>query len=168
MERDRTKLYNVPCYSSAGPPSGVTESDRFRTPPSDPCQNPFLGSRTQRAPARLPGDPFERKLHPRPAPSLMQVSTDGQTTENQMGEIAQAGFDIPSYRQAIEVVSGGVPTMDRPEFTKLVEKMEPGDTLVVPKFYRSGRNAMNVEATIRTLAAIPAKVHCRHEQKPRS
>ena len=49
----------------------------------------------------------------------------GQTTENQMREIAQAGFDIPSYRQATEVISGGVPAMDRPEFTKLSRRWSP-------------------------------------------
>ena len=89
-----------------------------------------------------------------------RVSTAGQTTENQMREIAQAGFDIPSYCQATEVISGGVPAMDRPEFAKLVEKMKLGDTLVVTKFDRLGRNAMDVEATIKMLADIPVKVHC--------
>ena len=89
-----------------------------------------------------------------------RVSTAGQTPENQMREIASAGFGIPAYRQATEVVSGGVPAMDRPGFAKLVEKMEPGDTLVVTKFDRLGRNAMDVEATIKMLANIPVKVHC--------
>ena len=38
--------------------------------------------------------------------------------------------------------------------------MEPGDTLVVTKFDRLGRNAMDVEATIKMLTDIPVKVHC--------
>lgn len=50
--------------------------------------------------------------------------------------------------------------MDRPGFTRLLEKMEPDDTLVVTKFGRLGRNAMCVEATIKMLADIPVKVHC--------
>ncbi len=89
-----------------------------------------------------------------------RVSTRDQTTDNQIREIQQAGFDVPEYRRATEVVSGSVPAMKRPSFAKLVEKMEPGDVLVVTKFDRLGRNAMDVEATIRMLAAIPVKVHC--------
>ena len=89
-----------------------------------------------------------------------RVSTRDQTTDNQVREIQQAGFDVPEYRRATEVVSGSVPAMKRPGFAKLVEKMEPGDVLVVTKFDRLGRNAMDVEATIKMLAAIPVKVHC--------
>lgn len=89
-----------------------------------------------------------------------RVSTSGQTTENQMREIEQAGFDVPEYRRVTEVVSGSVPAMKRPGFAKLVEKMEPGDVLVVTKFDRLGRNAMDVQATIGMLAEIPVKIHC--------
>ena len=92
--------------------------------------------------------------------SYTRVSTGDQTVENQDREIAAAGFEIPLYRQAAETVSGGVPAMDRPGFAKLVEKMEPGDTLVVTKFDRLGRNAMDVQQTIAMLAEIPVRVHC--------
>lgn len=54
-----------------------------------------------------------------------RVSTAGQTTEDQMREIAQAGFDIPSYRQATEVISGGVPAMDRPGFARSSRRWSP-------------------------------------------
>jgi len=89
-----------------------------------------------------------------------RVSTPSQTPDNQVREIEQAGFDVPEYRRVTEAVSGSVPAMKRPGFAKLVEKMEPGDVLVVTKFDRLGRNAMDVEATIKMLAAIPVKVHC--------
>ena len=49
-----------------------------------------------------------------------RVSTAGQTPENQTREIATAGFDIPAYRQATEVISGGVPAVHRPGFAKLI------------------------------------------------
>ncbi len=88
-----------------------------------------------------------------------RVSTATQTTENQLREIEQAGFDVPEYRRATETISGSVPAMDRPGFLKMVGKMEPGDVLVVTKFDRLGRNAMDVEATIRRLMEIPVKVH---------
>lgn len=89
-----------------------------------------------------------------------RVSTAGQTTDNQVREIEQAKFDVPEFRRATEVISGSVPAMKRPAFAKLVEKMEPGDVLVVTKFDWLGRDAMDVEATIRMLAQIPVKVHC--------
>lgn len=89
-----------------------------------------------------------------------RVSTPGQTTENQLREIEQAGFDVPAFRRATEVVSGSVPAMKRPGFARLVEKMEPGDVLVVTKLDRLGRDAMDVTATIERLARIPVKVHC--------
>ena len=90
----------------------------------------------------------------------MRVSTPGQTTDNQRREIAQAGFDIPPYRCVAEVVSGSVPAMKRPGFAQLVGKMEPGDVLVVTRFDRLGRSAMDVQTTIEMLAGIPVKVHC--------
>ena len=92
--------------------------------------------------------------------AYMRVSTPSQTTENQRREIEQAGFDVPERRCATEVVSGSVPAMKRPGFAQLVEKMEPGDVLVVTKFDRLGRSAMDVQATVAMLAEIPVKVHC--------
>ncbi len=89
-----------------------------------------------------------------------RVSTPGQTTENQRREIEQAGFDVPEYRCVAEVVSGGVPAMKRPGFADLVEKLEPDDVLVVTRFDRLGRSAMDVQATVAMLAEIPVKVHC--------
>ncbi|MCZ2901190.1 recombinase family protein [Burkholderia thailandensis] len=89
-----------------------------------------------------------------------RVSTSGQTTENQRNEIVAAGFAVTPRRIVEETVSGSIPASQRPEFAKLVDRLEQGDVLVVTKLDRLGRNAMDVRATIDRLAEIGVKVHC--------
>lgn len=89
-----------------------------------------------------------------------RVSTSDQTTENQIQEIAAAGFTVTSRRTITETVSGSVAAMERKGFTDLLNKLEEGDVLVVTKLDRLGRNAMDVRASIEHLAAIGVRVHC--------
>lgn len=89
-----------------------------------------------------------------------RVSTIDQTPENQAIEIAQAGFAVQDGRVVFETVSGSVLASDRPAFTKLMDRMESGDVLVVTKLDRLGRNAMDVRATVERLAALGVRVHC--------
>jgi len=89
-----------------------------------------------------------------------RVSTADQTTDNQVREIEAAGHSVEAHRVIVETVSGSVPAMERKGFTKLVDKMERGDTLVVTKLDRLGRNAMDVRATVEQLAASGIKVWC--------
>lgn len=89
-----------------------------------------------------------------------RVSTSEQTTANQLQEIAQAGFAIQPSRAITETVSGSVPTSERPGFSKLLDKMEAGDVLVVTKLDRLGRNAMDVRATVEALSGLGIRVHC--------
>ncbi len=89
-----------------------------------------------------------------------RVSTGDQTTENQIREIASAGFSITSRRTIEETVSGSVPAFERKQFTRLVDKFEPGDVLAVTKLDRLGRNAMDVRATVDRLAREGVRVHC--------
>jgi putative DNA-invertase from lambdoid prophage Rac len=89
-----------------------------------------------------------------------RVSTDGQTTENQIREIAAAGFAIEPKRIVSETVSGSVSAMERAGFAKLVDRLEAGDVLIVTKLDRLGRNAMNVRETVDRLATDSVKVHC--------
>ncbi len=49
---------------------------------------------------------------------------------------------------------------ERPGFTKLIERMESGDILVVTKLDRLGRNAMDVRATVEQLSNQGVRVHC--------
>lgn len=89
-----------------------------------------------------------------------RVSTSDQVAENQVRDIAAAGFAIDARRTITETVSGSVAAMQRPEFAKLVDRLESGDVLIVTKLDRLGRNAMDVRATVEALAAIGVRVHC--------
>jgi putative DNA-invertase from lambdoid prophage Rac len=81
-----------------------------------------------------------------------RVSTVEQLTENQRQQITQAGYEIPSRRFVEEKVSGSVPAMQREGFVKLLERMEEGDTLVVTKLDRIGRDSIDVQSTVRLFA----------------
>ena len=89
-----------------------------------------------------------------------RVSTVGQTTENQIQEIKNAGFDLQPQRAIEETISGSISTSDRPGFNKLMERMESGDVLVVTKLDRLGRNAIDVQSTVELLESKRIKVHC--------
>ncbi|WP_299820540.1 recombinase family protein [uncultured Jannaschia sp.] len=90
--------------------------------------------------------------------AYLRVSTAGQTTETQKRQIAAAGIEIEDYRIMVETVSGSVEAMKRPGFVRLVDRLEPGDTLVVTKMDRLGRNAMDVMATIARLGEMSIRV----------
>jgi len=89
-----------------------------------------------------------------------RVSTTDQTTDNQIHEIATAGFQVAANRAIAETVSGSVAASERSGFRKLLEKLESGDVLVVTKLDRLGRNAMDVRATVESLTNVGVRVHC--------
>lgn len=89
-----------------------------------------------------------------------RVSTTDQTSQNQIIEIKAAGFSIEVQRLIEECISGSVPAKERPGFTKLIDRMESGDILVVTKLDRLGRNAMDVRSTIEQLSSMGVRVHC--------
>jgi putative DNA-invertase from lambdoid prophage Rac len=89
-----------------------------------------------------------------------RVSTSDQTTDNQIQEIASAGFAVDPKRVVTETVSGSVAAMERKGFAKLVDRLEAGDILIVTKLDRLGRNAMDLRATVERLAVEGVKVHC--------
>jgi putative DNA-invertase from lambdoid prophage Rac len=82
-----------------------------------------------------------------------RVSTLEQSTDNQLLALQQKGFDVQPHRWFAEQVSGGVPALQRPEFSKMADRMEAGDVLVVLKLDRLGRDVQDVLATIDVLAA---------------
>ena len=59
-----------------------------------------------------------------------------------------------------ETVSGNVATSQRRGFTRLLDRLEPGDVLVVTKLDRLGRNVMDVGSTVAKLAELAVRVHC--------
>ena len=76
-----------------------------------------------------------------------RVSTVEQLTENQREQIARAGYDIAPKRFIEEQISGSVPAAQRPGFQRLLERMDEGDTLVVTKLDRIGRDSSDVQQT---------------------
>jgi putative DNA-invertase from lambdoid prophage Rac len=57
-------------------------------------------------------------------------------------------------------VSGNVATSQRRGFTRLLDRLEPGDVLVVTKLDRLGCNVMDVGSTVAKLAELGVRVHC--------
>ncbi len=92
--------------------------------------------------------------------AYLRVSTNGQTTDNQLQEIKASGFKVEPRRVVTETVSGNVATAQRRGFTRLLDRLEPGDVLVVTKLDRLGRNVMDVSSTITKLAELGVRVHC--------
>lgn len=86
-----------------------------------------------------------------------RVSTKDQTTENQRQEIEQAGIKI-DYWFAEEGVSGSVHASQRPQFGALLQKIRDGETLVVSKLDRLGRDAQDISATIKELGKRKVEV----------
>ena len=89
-----------------------------------------------------------------------RVSTTEQDTESQIKEIIASGFNVETNRIIRESVSGSTAIADRKEFTRLIDKLEKGDVLVVTKLDRLGRNAIDVSSTVSKLANIGVNVHC--------
>jgi len=89
-----------------------------------------------------------------------RVSTAEQTTDNQVQEIAAAGFQVKPQRAITETISGSVAASERKGFKTLLNKLEAGDVLVVTKLDRLGRNAMDVRATVEKLTGLGVRVHC--------
>jgi putative DNA-invertase from lambdoid prophage Rac len=89
-----------------------------------------------------------------------RVSTADQTIDNQIQEMAAAGFTVQKGRSITETVSGSVPAMQRKGFLALLNKLEASDLLIVTKLDRLGRNAMDVLASVDRLASMDVRVHC--------
>ena len=77
-----------------------------------------------------------------------RVSTVEQLTENQKEQIAAAGYKIEARRFVEEKISGSVQAQQRPGFKKLLERLEQGDTLIVTKLDRIGRDSIDVQKTV--------------------
>jgi putative DNA-invertase from lambdoid prophage Rac len=86
-----------------------------------------------------------------------RVSTKDQSTENQKLEIERTGYQV-QYWYADEGVSGKVSASQRPQFAKLLGQIRDGETLVVSKLDRLGRDALDVGTTIKMLAGRKIEV----------
>lgn len=90
----------------------------------------------------------------------LRVSRSDLTVENQRLELEAAGFASDKRRIISETISGSVAAFERPEFRKLVDRLEEGDRIAVTKLDRLGRNASDVRATVDALAKAGVGVHC--------
>lgn len=78
---------------------------------------------------------------------------DGNSLEDQRSKLEDAGCD----EIVLEAYTGT--KMDRPKFTKLLEELEPGDTLVVTKLDRFARTASEGSALVKELLERGIAVH---------
>ncbi len=87
----------------------------------------------------------------------LRVSSDGQSVEAQRHALG-GGFD----REFVdEGVSGGVMAADRPGFAKLLDAVRKGDVVCVYAVDRLGRDALDVQGTVKRLldAGVTVDVH---------
>jgi putative DNA-invertase from lambdoid prophage Rac len=88
-----------------------------------------------------------------------RVSSGQQTTENQRLELEQAGYQIePDYWYADDGVSGKVAANQRPAFKQMLTQIRKGETLVVSKLDRLGRDAIDILQTVRQFGDRGIKV----------
>lgn len=89
-----------------------------------------------------------------------RVSADDLTTQNQIEAVECAGYEVNPSRVIDGVANGATPAMDRPQFVKLVDKLEEGNCLVVTKIDRLGRDNIDVQMTITMLLDMGVKLLC--------
>lgn len=88
-----------------------------------------------------------------------RVSTNGQSIEAQR---AAMSYGITFDKEfSDEGVSGGIPALHRPGFSQLMSYVREGDTLHVYAVDRLGRDAIDVQMTIKNLLARKVTVHIR-------
>ena len=81
-----------------------------------------------------------------------RVSTQSQTTDNQVIEIEQAGHQIDAMYA--DVISGKTPALERPEFSKMIDaitRTRKPKRLIVTKLDRLGRDVEDVLGVMRLL-----------------
>ena len=86
-----------------------------------------------------------------------RVSTIDQSTDAQRHSMG-GGFDREFYDEG---VSGGIMAADRPGFGELLKQIRNGDALCVYAVDRLGRDALDVQATVRRLidAGVTVDIH---------
>ncbi|MCQ3018323.1 recombinase family protein [Pseudomonas tremae] len=85
-----------------------------------------------------------------------RVSTSSQDSENQRLELAGAGWAIDYW--FADTISGKSASSQRPAFKDLLSKIRDGETLLVAKLDRLGRDAIDVLQTVRDLGTRNIKV----------
>lgn len=80
-----------------------------------------------------------------------RVSTKEQTADNQRLEIEVSGHQVDYW--FADTISGKISASQRPQFAALLAQIRNGETLVVTTLDCLGRDAQDVGATVKLLAA---------------
>ena len=88
-----------------------------------------------------------------------RVSTSEQCATNQLLELRSAGYNIDEEFWYSDIgVSGKTASAQRPAFQKLKQQIRKGETLVVSKLDRLGRDAIDVLQTVKELGEHGIKI----------
>lgn len=86
-----------------------------------------------------------------------RVSTIQQNTNNQKLELEQSGYQIDYWFEDTGI-SGKTSANQRPQFMALLAKIRDGESIVVSKLDRLGRDAIDVLQTVKQLSGRNIKV----------
>lgn len=86
-----------------------------------------------------------------------RVSTIQQNTNNQKLELEQSGYQIDYWFEDTGI-SGKTSASQRPQFMALLAKIRDGESIVVSKLDRLGRDAIDVLQTVKQLSQRNIKV----------
>lgn len=98
---------------------------------------------------------FQSKMTNKTHIAYYRVSTSGQSIESQRAAFGSLEFHSEYIDHG---VSGAVPALKRPEFAKMFGKMRAGDVLHVTAVDRLGRDAIDVQQTVRELLKMGVEV----------
>jgi len=73
-------------------------------------------------------------------------------------EIERAGYTI-DYWFAGEGVSGATTARDRPKFKEMLGQIRKDESLIVSKIDRLGRDALDIQRTVKDLRSLGVRVH---------
>lgn len=90
--------------------------------------------------------------------SYARVSTTGQSKDGNSLENQTKALESYGCQENVTEASTGK-TMERPHFSALLQKLQPGDTLVVCKLDRFARTAIEGVSTVRELFERGVRVH---------
>jgi putative DNA-invertase from lambdoid prophage Rac len=78
---------------------------------------------------------------------------------NQVRGITASGFAVDPKRIVEETISGSSGTGRRPQFMKLLDRLESGDVLIVTRIDRLGGDLIDVVFTVERLQSVGVRVH---------
>jgi len=86
-----------------------------------------------------------------------RVSTNHQEVENQFLDIENSGYKI-DYKYADVGVSGKTRAKDRQQWNLMLSKIREGESLIVSRIDRLGRNVEDILSTLKELTELKIKV----------